>query len=91
MKEAKASIDPFRSATEQIDDIVKKINMIMPIKFATVKIEVTIPPEFANRSYGTLKRYGLKSEKWLITGACKPPSNSLRCRGGDPQRRSGRL
>jgi ribosome maturation protein SDO1 len=69
MKEAKASIDPFRSATEQIDDIVKKINMIMPIKFATVKIEVTIPPEFANRSYGTLKRYGLKSEKWLDNGS----------------------
>ncbi len=50
MKEAKASIDPFKGATEQIDDIVKKINMIMPIKFATVKMEVTIPAEYANRS-----------------------------------------
>lgn len=69
MKEAKATIDPFRGAAEQIDDIVKKINMIMPIKFATVKMDVTIPAEYANRSYGTLKKYGLKSEKWLDNGS----------------------
>ncbi len=69
MKEAKASIDPFRGATEQIDDIVRKINMIMPIKFAVAKVEVTIPAEYANRSYGTLKKYGLKSEQWLPNGS----------------------
>jgi ribosome maturation protein SDO1 len=69
MKEAKASVDPFRSTTEQIDDIVKKINIIMPIKFATVKIEVTIPAEYSNRAFGTLKKYGLKSEQWLSNGS----------------------
>lgn len=69
MKEAKASIDPFRSATEQIDDVVKKINAIMPIKFATVKMDVIVPAEYANRSYGTLKKYGLKSEQWLSNGS----------------------
>jgi len=69
MKEAKISIDPFKNATEQIDEIVRKINMIIPIKFAVAKVEVTIPPEYANRSYGTLKKYGLKSEQWLSNGS----------------------
>jgi ribosome maturation protein SDO1 len=69
MREAKVSIDPFKGATEQIDDVVKKITMIMPIKFATVRMDVTIPAEYANRSYGTLKKYGLKSEKWLDNGS----------------------
>ncbi len=69
MREAKASIDPFKSATEQIDDIVKKITIIMPIKFATAKVEVTIPPEYANRAFGTLKKYGLKGESWLSNGS----------------------
>ncbi len=69
MREAKVSIDPFKGAAEQLDDIVKKINMIMPIKFTTVKIEVIVPPEYANRSYGTLKKYGLKSEQWLSNGS----------------------
>lgn len=68
MKEAKASVDPFKGVSEQIDAIVKKINIIMPIKFATVKIDVVIPAEFANRSYGTLKKYGLKTEQWLSNG-----------------------
>lgn len=69
MQQAKANVDPFKNATEQIDDIVKKINMIMPIKFALVKMEVTIPPEFSNRSFGTLKKYGLKTESWLPNGS----------------------
>jgi len=69
MKEAKVSIDPFKSSSEQIDDIVKKINMIMPIKFSTAKLEVIVPAEYANRSFGTLKKYGLKSEQWLSDGS----------------------
>ena len=69
MREARVTIDPFKNASEQIEDIVKKISMIMPIKFTTAKVEVTIPPEYANRSYGVLKRYGLKSDKWLPDGS----------------------
>ena len=43
MREGKVTIDPFKGATDQLDDVVKKINMIMPIKFSTVKMSVTIP------------------------------------------------
>lgn len=69
MKEARVTIDSFKNAGEQVEDVVKKISLIMPIKFATAKIEVTIPAEFTNRSYGVLKRYGLQSEKWLGDGS----------------------
>ncbi len=69
MNEAKVSIDPFKSASEQIEDVIKKINMILPIKFAVAKIEVSIPPEYANRCYGVLKEYGIKSQQWLKDGS----------------------
>ena len=69
MKEAKASVDPFKSPTEQVEAIVKKINTFIPIKFATAKVDVVIPAEYSNRSYGTLKKYGLKSEEWLSNGS----------------------
>ena len=69
MEQAKITIDPFKNASEQIDPILKKINVILPIKFATVKIEVTIPAESANRCYGLLKQYGMKSETWLPNGS----------------------
>ena len=69
MKEAKVSIDPFKNAQEQIETIVNKIRPIIPVKFATLKLEVTIPPEYANRCYNVLKQYGLKGEKWLNDGS----------------------
>ncbi|MGC9099399.1 MAG: ribosome assembly factor SBDS [Candidatus Micrarchaeia archaeon] len=69
MEQAKVSIDPFKSASDQVDQIVKKISMIIPIKFAVAKVEVTIPANYANRVYNLLKQYGLKSEKWLNDGS----------------------
>jgi ribosome maturation protein SDO1 len=71
MDEAKVQIDPFKNANEQVDAVIKKINMILPIKFATVRIEAEIPPSWANRCYGMLKQYGLKSEEWLSNGSLK--------------------
>ncbi len=68
MNEARVSIDPFKSANEQLDGILKKLETIIPIKFANVKVEVQISPSYANRCYGTLKQYGLKAEKWLNDG-----------------------
>ncbi len=68
MNESRISIDPMKSATEQVDSIVKKISLLLPIKFTTAKIQVTIPADAANRCYGIIKRYGLKSEEWLSNG-----------------------
>ena len=71
MQEARVNIDPFKGANEQVDDVVKKLSMKLPIKFATMKIEVVIPAEYTNRCYGTLKQYGLKSEEWQSNGSLK--------------------
>ncbi|MCL4365412.1 MAG: ribosome assembly factor SBDS [Candidatus Marsarchaeota archaeon] len=71
METAKVQIEPFKSAKEQVDSVVKKINMILPIKFATARLEVIIPAEYANRCYGLLKQYGLKSEEWQSNGSLK--------------------
>lgn len=71
MQDARVNIDPFKGANEQVDDVVKKLSMKLPIKFATMKIEVVIPAEYTNRCYGTLKQYGLKSEEWQSNGSLK--------------------
>jgi ribosome maturation protein SDO1 len=71
MQEARVSIDPFKGASEQVDEVVKKLSMKLPIKFATMKVEVVIPAEYTNRCYGTLKQYGLKSEEWQSNGSLK--------------------
>jgi ribosome maturation protein SDO1 len=69
MQTAKASIDPFKSANEQTEAILKKIELVIPIKFASARIEVQIGPSYAHRCFGMLKQYGLKSDKWLSDGS----------------------
>ncbi|MCL5008704.1 MAG: ribosome assembly factor SBDS [Candidatus Marsarchaeota archaeon] len=71
MEQARVNIEPFKSATEQVEAVLKRINPILPIKFATMKIEVNIPASYANRCYGVLKHYGIKSEEWLSNGSLK--------------------
>ena len=71
LEQAHIVIDPFKNANEQVDSIIKKINTIIPLKFATAHLEIRIPASFANRCYGTLKQYGLKSEEWQNDGSLK--------------------
>lgn len=71
MKEARITIDPFKNVNEQVEAVVEKLRPILPLKFTTVKIEVIVPAEFASRSFGTLKQYGLKSEEWLGNGSLR--------------------
>ncbi len=67
----KIKIDPFKPATEQVEKIVEEISAKLPIKFTKVKIEIDIQAEYANRAYGILKQYGIKSEEWLSDGSLK--------------------
>ena len=69
INDAKVTIEPFKNANEQVDAVVKKISMALPIKFASVRIEVRLSAMDANRCYGTLKQYGMKSENWLSDGS----------------------
>ncbi|MCW6160372.1 MAG: ribosome assembly factor SBDS [Candidatus Micrarchaeales archaeon] len=71
MKEAKVSIDPVKSVSEQVEIVVEKLRAVLPLKFTTARIEVILPAESANRCYGILKQYGLKGEEWLANGSLK--------------------
>ncbi len=71
VNEAKVNFDPMKPAAEQVNEIVKKISFILPLKFTVSKVEVILPPDIANKCYGVLKRFGLKSEEWLPNGSLK--------------------
>ncbi|MEM4554569.1 MAG: ribosome assembly factor SBDS [Candidatus Anstonellaceae archaeon] len=69
LEEAKVHIDAFKDATEQIDDVIKALRPIIPLKFEQVKVAVKVPPEFAQKIYGTLKGYGIQKEEWTSDGS----------------------
>ncbi len=71
MKEARVSIDPFKNVSEQVEAVVDKLRPILPLKFTTVKMEVILPAESANRCFSILKQYGMKSEEWQANGGLK--------------------
>ena len=51
-----------------LEDVVKALRPVLPMKFEKVKIAVKVPSAYAHRCYGTLKGYGIEKEQWLGNG-----------------------
>jgi ribosome maturation protein SDO1 len=70
LEETKFKIDEFKTAEEQVDDVVKKIQVILPIRIERVVLQIHVPPKQAHQSYGLLKRMGeIKKEAWGNDGS----------------------
>ncbi|MBU1682173.1 ribosome assembly factor SBDS [Candidatus Micrarchaeota archaeon] len=68
IEQARIHVEPFKDAREQIDDIVKTLRPILPMKFEKIKIAVKVPAVFSHKCYGNLKNYGIKKEQWTKEG-----------------------
>lgn len=72
MEEVRVPIDPFKKVEDQAKILVDALRKILPLKSETIKLTVTVPPQFAAQSYSVLKSTGdLKSEEWLADGSLK--------------------
>jgi ribosome maturation protein SDO1 len=68
LEQVRIHIDPFKDAREQLEEVVKALRPVLPMKFEKMKIAVKVPAPFAQRCYGTLKNYGIEKEQWLGNG-----------------------
>ena len=72
MEEVRVPIDPFRKVDDQAKAIVDAVRKILPLKSETLKLTITVPPQFAAQSYSVLKSTGdLLSEEWLAEGSLR--------------------
>ena len=70
IEEARVSINEFKSAEDQVEDIVKKLRPVLPISFETRKIAIKITPEHAGKAYGTISQFAKPmDEEWLNDGS----------------------
>lgn len=69
LEESRVHIDGFKNAHEQLEDVIKALRPIIPLKFEHVRIAARIPPDFAQRIYGMLKGYGIQKEEWVKDGS----------------------
>ncbi len=68
MDDAKIHVDPFKPPEAQLEEALKKLAPIIPLKFEHVNIAIKVPAEYAHRVYGMLKDYGIKKEEWTKLG-----------------------
>ncbi len=71
IKQSGAKIDD-RSVDEQVTNIIKELEKIIPLKIAIKKIEITVMPEHTGKLYNLIKTFKKDKEDWLNDG-------SLRC------------
>lgn len=67
--EAKFHVDEFRPVQEQVQEALKKLRPILPIKFEIKEIAIKISPEFAPKCYSTVKSFAtILREEWQSNG-----------------------
>lgn len=70
LEQSRVSIDPFKPAEQQFEEIVSQLARIIPIKIAKAYVVVRIPPDYASRSMKTLQTMGtVKKSRWLNDGS----------------------
>jgi ribosome maturation protein SDO1 len=69
IEEAKFHVDEFAPVEQQVQDALKKLKPILPIRFEVKEIAVKIGPEYAAKSYAILKSFGtILREEWQNDG-----------------------
>ncbi len=70
LEEAKFHVDEYKPVQKQVQEILKKLRVILPIKFEIKEIAVKIPSEHAGKSYTVISNFGktLKQE-WQPDGS----------------------
>ncbi len=72
MKDARVSVDPQRGTEPQAKEMVEKLRSIIPLKSENAELLVTIPAQYASKSYAVLKSVGtLRDEQWQNDGSLK--------------------
>lgn len=70
MEEAKITVDSRRSAEEQVSDIVKALQPVIPIRMEIQRVAIKVPPDFAAKSVGVVKRFGrITKDEWQRNGS----------------------
>jgi len=70
LNEANVHLDDFKSADEQLDAVVHKLQPILPIKFETKMIHIHIPAKFAGKSHAVIAKFAKpQKDEWHTDGS----------------------
>lgn len=64
LETSKIVIDSQRPLDVQMDKIIEKVSMILPMDFKKFKFKVSVPLEFAGKVNGIINKYEILERKW---------------------------
>ena len=68
--QAGVKLDLTKNAEEQVDDVVKKIQTVLPIKMEQVEMALKIPATYTAKGYNIVAQYvQIKKEEWQSDGS----------------------
>lgn len=69
MEQARVGIDPFKPVEAQINNVIKALRLILPMKLAKTIVAVKIPPAYVGKAYSALSKIGrVVKEAYLNDG-----------------------
>jgi ribosome maturation protein SDO1 len=72
INEARVIIDPFKRPEDQVKVIIDSLRKILPLKSETLRLTISVPPQFSAQSYNILKTTGnFIGEQWLADGSLR--------------------
>ena len=69
LDEAKFHVDVFKTAESQLEDALKVLKPIIPIKMETVRMAIKVPAEHSGKVAGVMKSYKKVKEQWGSDGS----------------------
>ena len=68
IEEAGVKIDEFKGVDDQISDIIKDLQRVLPIRIEFKKVAIRVPAEYTGKAYSALKEFMTK-EEWQSDGS----------------------
>ncbi|WP_449461577.1 ribosome assembly factor SBDS [Tardisphaera miroshnichenkoae] len=70
LNQARFAVDPFKPVEEQVNEAIKVLKPILPIKIVQFNFRVKVPATYASRTYKQITSLGqLKSSQWGDDGS----------------------
>ena|SRR3989338_1612759 len=69
-EESRIKIDEYKSAHDQVNDIIKQLRAVLPITIEVKKIDIVVPTKYASKCYSAIKSQSrVVSEEWRNDGS----------------------
>ncbi len=70
IEEANIKVDIMKNAEEQVEDIVKQLQVVLPIRMEQATIAIKLPSSFTAKGYNVVAQYAqIKKEEWQTDGS----------------------